>query len=63
MELDMGNATVAAAHAAGATLAGLTHGSTIDESRMAKIARAAIFEEALLGALHARLTELRSVAK
>jgi hypothetical protein len=30
---------------------------------MAKIAGTAVFEEALLNALHARLAELRSVAK
>jgi hypothetical protein len=30
---------------------------------MAKIARAAIFSEALLNALHARLNELRTAAK
>ncbi|HEY5349042.1 MAG TPA: hypothetical protein VIJ64_04890 [Candidatus Lustribacter sp.] len=30
---------------------------------MAKAARAALFDEALLGALHARLQELKAVAK
>jgi hypothetical protein len=67
MELDMGNATAAAARAARTTLSHLAGGSQagagVDEPRMAKIAQAAIFEEALLGALHARLSEIRSVAK
>ncbi len=63
----MGNATAAAARAARTSLSHLTGGSNagsgVDEPRMAKIAQAAIFEEALLGALHARLSEMRSVAK
>jgi hypothetical protein len=63
MELDMVNATASAARAARTTLAGLARGGNVDEPRMAKIAQAAIFEEALLSALHARLNELRSVAK
>ena len=63
MNLDIGNATVAAARAARTTLSHLTRGSAVDEPRMAKIAQAAIFQEALLGALHARLTEIRSVTK
>ncbi len=34
-----------------------------DERASAKLARAALFEEALLGALKARFAELRSVAR
>lgn len=63
MQLDIGNATAAAARAAGASLSELARGAGVNEPRMAKVAQAAIFEEALLSALHARLSELRSVAK
>jgi len=64
MELDIANATASAALAARTTLSHLAHGgSVVDEPRMAKIAHAAIFQEALLSALHSRFNELRSVAK
>lgn len=63
MELDIGNATASAARTARSTLSHLAHGANVDEPGMAKIAQTAIFEEALLGALHARFNELRSVAK
>jgi hypothetical protein len=63
MELDMANSTASAALAARATLAHLSRAGSIDEPRMAKIAQAAIFQEALMSALHSRLNELRSVAK
>jgi hypothetical protein len=59
----MANATASAALAARTTLAHLARGGSVDEPRMAKIAHAAIFEEALMSALHSRLNELRSVAK
>jgi hypothetical protein len=63
MEFDTLNATGSAALAARTTLTHLARGSGVDEPRMARIAQAAIFSEALLSALHARLTELRTVAK
>ncbi len=63
MQLDTGDATAAAALAARTNLSHLARGAGVDEPRMAKIAQAAIFEEALLGAMHARLSELRSVTK
>ncbi len=34
-----------------------------DEHAAARVAKAALFEEALLGAMRARIAELRSVAK
>jgi hypothetical protein len=63
MELDIANATASAALAARTTLSRLAHGGSVDEPRMAKIAHAAIFQEALMSALHSRLNEFRSVAK
>jgi hypothetical protein len=65
MELETVNSIGSAASAARTTLTNLTrpHGSGVDEPRMARIAQAAIFSEALLSALHARLAELRTVAK
>ncbi|MFN2461981.1 MAG: hypothetical protein ABR591_15090 [Candidatus Velthaea sp.] len=63
MLIDVENGTAGAALAGRDALARLAHGSVADERRMAKVARAALFEEALLGALHARLNELRSVTK
>ena len=41
----------------------LAHGAARDERASARLARAAIFEEALLGALRAHLAELRTAAK
>jgi hypothetical protein len=63
MGLDIANSTASAALAARTQFASLAHGGRVDEPRMAKLAHAAIFEEALLGALHSRLNELRTVAK
>jgi hypothetical protein len=63
MILDVGTQTAAAALAGRERLTELAHGASGDERKMARVADAAIFEEALLGALHARLSELRSVAK
>jgi hypothetical protein len=63
MELDTVNSTRSAAIAARTTLTHLARGNGVDEPRMARIAQAAIFSEALMSALHARLTELRTVAK
>jgi hypothetical protein len=63
MQFDLANSTVSAAQAARTELSRLGNGSGIDEPRMAKIASAAIFEEALLNALHSRFNELRTVAK
>jgi hypothetical protein len=63
MQLDLANSTASAAEAARAELGRLGNGSGVDEPRMAKIAQAAIFEEALLNALHSRFNELRTVTK
>jgi hypothetical protein len=63
MILDVATQTAAAALAGRERLTQLAHGAAGDETKMARVAHAAIFEEALLSALHARLSELRSVAK
>jgi hypothetical protein len=64
MELDIANSTASAALAARSTLTSLARGGGgVDEPRMAKIAQSAIFAEALMNALHARLNELRTAAK
>jgi hypothetical protein len=63
MELDTVDSISSAALAARTMLANLTRGAGVDEPRMAKIAQAAIFQEALMNAVHARLNELRTVAK
>jgi len=39
------------------------HGGRSTDAAMAQTARAAIFSEALLGAMHARLSELKSVTR
>lgn len=44
-------------------IAALAPGAGRDERLSAKLAQAALFEEALLGALKARFAELRLVAK
>jgi hypothetical protein len=54
MSLDVGNATLAAAARAAARG---------DERSMAAVAKQAVFHEALLGAIRARINELRAVAK
>jgi hypothetical protein len=63
MELDMANSSASAALAARTALTHLARAGGVDEPRMAQIARAAIFQEALMNALHARLNELRTVTK
>lgn len=63
MELDLANSTAARALAARTALSHLARAGGVDEPRMAQIARAAIFSEALMNALHSRLNELRTVAK
>lgn len=62
MILDAESQTTAAAARGRERLAELARGAT-DERHMAALARTAIFEEALLGALRSRFNELRSVAK
>jgi hypothetical protein len=63
MELDTVNSIGSAALAARTTLTHLARANGVDEPRMARIAQAAIFSEALMNAVRARLSELRSVAK
>lgn len=57
------NSTAGAALAARDRIASLAPGAGRDERVSAKLAQAALFEEALLGALKARFAELRLVAK
>ncbi len=59
----MADSTTAAALQARASFAALARPGGVDEPRMAKLAQSAIFAEALLNALHARLNEFRTVAK
>jgi hypothetical protein len=61
MELDIGSATVRAAQAAREALA--TTAPRLDERAMSVVARRALFDEALLGAIKARVAELKTVAK
>lgn len=63
MEFEIAHSTVSAASAARTSLVGAARAGGVDEARMAVIARAAIFEEALLGAVRSRFNELRTVAK
>jgi hypothetical protein len=63
MESEIAHSTVSAALAARGSLVAAARTGGVDEPRMAAIARAAIFEEALLGALRSRFNELRTVAK
>jgi hypothetical protein len=60
MNLDVGNAALAAATRA---RDGLAVPSRADERGMAAVAKSALFCEALLGAIRARIGELRTVAK
>lgn len=60
---DTATTTTAAALAGRERLAELARGGAASEGAMAKIARAAIFEDALLGAVRAHFNELRTVAK
>jgi hypothetical protein len=61
MSLDIGDS--AAAAAAGARDALTAVGRTANERTMGAIAREALFAEALLGAVKARVNELKLVAK
>ena len=61
MSIDIGNATVGAAAAARDALT--VGAGSADERTMGRLARQALFAEALLGALKARVNELKAVAK
>jgi hypothetical protein len=63
MELDTGKTTMTAALDARDRLGAASRLAGQNERMMAPVARAAVFEEALLAALRARFNELRSVAK
>jgi hypothetical protein len=63
MELDTAKTTTSAALAARDRLGAASRLAETNERMMAPVARAAVFEEALLAALRARFNELRSVAK
>jgi hypothetical protein len=61
MSLDIGNAAAQAAASASAELA--LAARTADERAMGRVARQALFTEALLGAVKAHVNELKTVAK
>jgi hypothetical protein len=61
MVLDIGTSTIAAAAAARNAVA--TRGQATDERGMAALAERALFAEALLGAIKARVAEAKAVAK
>ena len=61
MSLDIGNAAAAAAASARDALTAA--GRSANERTMAAVAREALFAEALLGAVKARVNELKLVAK
>jgi hypothetical protein len=61
MELDIGSATIRTAAAARDALAATTR--LVNERGMSTVARQALFTEALLGAIKARIAELKAVAK
>ncbi len=61
MELDIGSATIRAAREAREALAVAPR--RLDERAMSGLARGALFDEALLGAIKARVAELKTVAK
>ncbi len=61
MALDIGNAAAGSALAARDALAAASR--TANERTMGAIAREALFNEALLGAIKARVAELKTVAK
>ena len=63
MQVDVGSLTEAAAAAARERLTAQTRGGAPSERGMAAVAKTAIFEEALLAAIKARLSELKTVAK
>jgi hypothetical protein len=60
MGLDIGTTTI---NAAAAARAALSAGKPPDERGMAAVAQRALFDEALLGAIKARVAEWKSVAK
>jgi hypothetical protein len=61
MSMDIGNATIRAAAAARDAIGNVR--TLADERGMAAVAQRALFDEALLGAIKARVAELKSVAK
>ena len=61
MNLDLGMSTIRAAGVARDALA--LDAGRAGERRMAAVAQRALFTEALLGAIKARVAELKSVAK
>jgi hypothetical protein len=61
MSIDIGNDTAQAAASASAALA--VAGRSADERAMGRVARQALFAEALLGAVKAHVNELKTVAK
>ena len=61
MDLDIGGPTIAAAAAARDAL--VPNGRPVGERGMAAVAEHAIFDEALLAALKARVAEVKTVAK
>jgi hypothetical protein len=61
MDLDLGNRTLAAATAARDAI--LARPAAVGEREMAAVAQRALFDEALLGAVKARVAELKAVAK
>jgi hypothetical protein len=61
MALDIGNAAAGSALAARDALTAASR--TANERTMGAIAREALFNEALLGAIKARVAELKTVAK
>jgi hypothetical protein len=63
MPIDLTVPTAAAALAARDRVELAAHAAARDERGAAGLARSALFEEALLGALKARFAELRTVAK
>jgi len=63
MAIDFTAPTEAAALAARDRLDVLAKEPARDERSAARVAKSALFEEALLGALKARLAELRTVAR
>ncbi len=63
MPIDFTAPTASAALAARDRLGVLAHEPARDERSAARLAKSALFQEALLGALKSRLSELRMVAK
>lgn len=63
MPIDPTPSTAAAALAARDHFERLAPDAARDERNAARLAKAALFEEALLGALRARFAELRTVAR